>query len=298
MIREFQEIITQKYKKDAPMKRVAVVCAESAYVIEAVEKAYEDGLVEPILIGNEEKIKEIMAEINCRKEYPIVDARNTQECLGAMQELVHSGKVDAVMKGLIETKDLMSAIVKDKEFRTGDVITSICLFKVPNYPKLLSVLDSGVVMYPTLEQKAGIIKDAVKCYHSMGYDRPKVAVLCSVDMVNPKMPETVDAQKLTQMGEEGVFGECEVYGPLSYDLCIDKEAAVVKGCESPVAGDADIIIVPDINTGNALVKCLYLSAEADSASMILGTKVPVIITSRSAKAIEKYWSIVFSCALQ
>lgn len=298
MIREFQEIITQKYKKDAPMKKVAVVCAESAYVIEAVEKAYEDGLVEPILIGNEEKIKEIIKEMNCKKEYAILDAKTPEACIAIMQELVHSGKVDAVMKGLIETRDLMSAIVKDKEFRTGDVITSICLFKIPNYPKLLSVLDSGIVMYPTLEQKAGIIKDAVKCYHAMGYERPKVAILCAVDMVNPKMPETVDAQKLTEMGEAGEFGECEVYGPLSYDLCVDKDAAVVKGCKSPVAGDADIIIVPDISTGNALVKCLYLSAEADSASMILGTKVPVMITSRSAKAIEKYWSIVFSCALQ
>lgn len=298
MIREFEEIVTKNYQKDMPMKKVAVICAESDYVIKAVEKAYEDGLVEPILIGNENKIRKIMAEMKCSKDYLIMDARTTEECINIMQELVNSGKVDAVMKGLIETRDLMSAIVKDKEFRTGDVITSICLFKVPNYHKLLGILDSGIVMYPTLEQKAGIIKDAVKCYHGMGYERPKVAILCSVDTVNPKMPETLDAQELTRMGEAGEFGECEVYGPLSYDLCIDKDSAVVKGCKSPVAGDADIIIVPDINTGNALVKCLYFSAQSDSASMLLGTKVPVIITSRSAKAIEKYWSIVFSCALQ
>lgn len=298
MITQFQDIITQKYNKANGMKKVAVVCAESEYVIDAVKKAYEEGLVDPILIGNAGIITEITKNSHCKKDFEIIDAQTPEDCLRTMQELVHTGKVDAVMKGLIETKDLMSAIVKDEKFRTGDVITSICLFKIANYPKLLSVLDSGIVMYPTLEQKAGIIKDAVACYHGLGYEKPKVAVLCSVDMVNPKMPETVDARKLTEMGEAGAFGSCEVFGPLSYDLCIDPDSAKVKGCTSPVAGDADIIIVPDINTGNALVKALYFSAQADSASMILGTKVPVIITSRSAKADEKYWSIIFSCALQ
>lgn len=298
MITRFQDIIIQKYQKDKAMKKVAVVCAESEYVIEAVEKAYDDNLVEPLLIGNEDIIKGIIQRLNCKKEYEIIDAKTSEECIKKMQELVHSGKVDAVMKGQIETRDLMSAIVKDEQFRAKDVISSICFFKIPNYPKLLSVLDSGVVMYPTLEQKAGIIKVAVECYHAMGYKKPKVGILCSVDVVNSKMPETVDARKLTQMCVEGAFGECEVYGPLSYDLCIDPDAAKVKGCSSPVAGDADIIIVPDINTGNALVKALYISAQADSASILLGTKVPVIITSRSAKAEEKYWSIIFSCALQ
>lgn len=298
MITKFDDIKELKYKEGTPMKKVAVVGADYDYVIEAVMKAYEDHLVEPCLIGNEETIRGILKEMNCEYPFWIEDAKTPEDCIKVMQELVHTGRVDAVMKGLIETRDLMSAIVKDPEFRTGNIITSMCLYKIPNYPKVLGILDAGIVMYPTLEQKAAIVKTSVDYFHRMGYERPKVGILCSVDLVNPKMPETVDAQKLTEMCAAGELGECEVYGPLSYDLCIDKESAQVKGCESPVAGDADIIIVPDINTGNALVKCLYISAQAEAASMLLGTKVPVIITSRMAKAEEKYWSIIFSCALQ
>ena len=297
MLNKFEDIIEQSYKGNAP-KNVAVVCAESAYAIGAVMQAYEEKLINPILIGDEDKIHAILKELDCSYSFEIVDAKGTAECLAKMAELVETGKADAIMKGHVETKDLMGAVVKNPNFRTGNVITSMCLFKIPNYPKVLSVLDSGIVMYPTLEQKAGIIRDAVEAYHKMGYERPKVAILCSIDLVNPKMPETVDAQKLTEMGAAGEFGACDVYGPLSYDLCIDKTAAEVKGCTSPVAGDADIIIVPDINTGNALVKALCFSAEADAASTILGTKVPVIISSRASNATEKYWSIIFSCALQ
>ncbi len=298
MITKFEDIIAMKYKEGQPKRKVAVVSADSDYVIGAILQAYEEGLVEPVLIGNKDKICEILKDMNCSYPFEIMDAGTPEECISTMLELVHGGKVDAVMKGLIETRDLMSAIVKDPEFRSDGIITSMCIYKIKNYPKILGILDAGIVMYPTLEQKAALVKTSVECFHKMGYERPKVGILCSVDLVNPKMPETVDAQKLTEMCAAGELGECEVFGPLSYDLCIDKESAQVKGCESPVAGDADIIIVPDINTGNALVKCLYISAEADAASILLGTKVPVIITSRMAKAEEKYWSILFSCALQ
>lgn len=299
MITSFQEIIEKKFEKGGKSKRVAVVCAESDHTVEAAIRGYEEGLIEPVLIGRREVIEEMLAGLGCKHTFDIADARTMDECVVKMQEMVHAGECDAVMKGLIDTKVLMKAIVTDKEaFRTDNIISSICYFKIPNYPKLLAVTDSGVVTYPNLEQKKGLIKNTVECFHKLGYEKPKVAILCSVDKVNPKMPETLDAQELTRLGEAGELGDCVVYGPLSYDLIVDKESVEIKGSPSDVAGDADIIIVPDINTGNCLVKALCYSAQADSASIIAGTKIPVIISSRSSSAEEKYWSLIFSCALE
>ena len=168
--------------------------------------------------------------------------------------------------------------------------------EIPNYHKLLVTTDGGMLMYPDLEQKKHIIENAVDTLISLGYDKPKVAVLAAVERVNPKMPETVDAAKLKEMNQSGAIINCIIDGPLSYDITMNKESAKIKGVDSQVCGDADILIVPNITTGNILGKCLVYSAGAKMAGFIVGAKVPIVLTSRGSSSEEKYLSLVLCAA--
>jgi phosphate butyryltransferase len=211
-------------------------------------------------------------------------------------ELVRDGKVDFIMKGKIQTADLLRAVVdKEKGLRTGKVISHMAFNEIPTYHKLIAISDGGMMMYPDLQQKKGIIENGVETLRSMGIENPKVAVVTAVENVNPKMPETVDAAELKKMNEMGEIKNCIVEGPISYDLIMDPESAVIKGYESPVAGDADLIIVSNITVGNILGKSLVYSAGSKMAGFIVGAKVPIVLTSRGATSEGKYLSLVL-CA--
>ena len=184
------------------------------------------------------------------------------------------------MKGKIQTSDLLRAVVnKEKGLRTGSVMSHLVIHELPTYHKLLAVTDGGMMMYPNVDEKKQIIENAVNTLIAMGYDEPKVAVLAAVETVNPKMPESVDAGILKEMNQRGEIKNCMVEGPISYDLTMSKESAEIKGFNSPVTGDADILIVPNITAGNILGKALVYSAGAKMAGFIVGAKVPIVLTS-------------------
>lgn len=297
VIKNFNELI-EKVRHFDKKKKVAVVAAHDEHSLEAVFKAADDNLVEPLLIGHKYEIKKIIKNLNRKfNDELIIDIENEAQAAYKSVELIHKGEADFIMKGKIQTADLLRAVVdKEKGLRTGNLMSHFIIHELPGYHKLLVVTDGGMVMYPDVNQKKQIIENAVSTLLALGYDKPKVAVLAAVEKVNPKMPETVDAAQLKEMNEKGIIKNCIVEGPISYDLTMCRESARIKGYKSPVTGDADILLVPNITAGNILGKCLVYSAGAKMAGFIVGAKVPIVLTSRGSSAEEKYLSLVLSAA--
>jgi phosphate butyryltransferase len=297
VFKNFSELI-KNVQSCKVIKRVAVVAAQDEHTLEAVFKAKNDNIVEPILIGDKVKIKEVLIHINeSLDDSAIIDVENDVMAAAKAVELVNDNKADFLMKGKIQTADLLRAVVnKEKGLRTGSVMSHVVIHEVPSYHKLLAVTDGGMMMYPNLEEKKQIIENAVNTFVAMGYEKPKVAVLAAVENVNPKMPESVDAGLLKEMNQKGEIKNCIVEGPISYDLTMSKESAKIKGFESPVTEDADILIVPNITAGNILGKSLVYSSGAKMAGFVVGAKVPIVLTSRGSSAEEKYLSLVLSAA--
>ncbi|KZL90907.1 bifunctional enoyl-CoA hydratase/phosphate acetyltransferase [Clostridium magnum] len=295
--KNFNQLI-EKVQNDKSQKRVAVVAAQDEHTLEAVLKAKKDNIVKPILIGDKIKIQKILAELKVNLEdSSIINVEDDSEAAMKAVELIRENKADFIMKGKIQTADLLKAVVnKEKGLRTGNVISHIAMYEVPTYHKLLAITDGGMMMYPNVEEKKQIVENAVNTFVAMGYETPNVAVLSAVETINPKMPETVDADMLKQMNQRGEIKDCIVEGPISYDLTMCKESADIKGYSSPVTGDVDILIVPNITTGNILGKSLSYSANAKMAGFIVGAKVPIVLTSRGSTAEEKYLSLVLSAS--
>lgn len=296
-LKNFRELI-EKVQKSESMKRVAVAAAQDEHTLEAVFRAAKDKLVEPVLVGNKEKIEEILRKLDV--EYDMTSIINTgsdKEAAEKTVELINEGRADFIMKGKLQTADLLRAVVdKEKGLRTGRVMSHVAILEIPAYHKLIAVTDGGMMMYPDLGEKKQILENAVDVFLAMGYECPKVAVLAAVETVNPKMPEAVDADALKKMNESGEIKDCLVEGPISVDLTFSRESAEIKGYTSPVTGRADILLVSDITTGNILSKALIEMADATMAGMIVGAKVPVVLTSRGASSEEKYLSIVLSAS--
>ncbi|SHJ60290.1 phosphate butyryltransferase [Dethiosulfatibacter aminovorans DSM 17477] len=297
VIKNFDHLI-ELVKDIDGVKRVAVVCAHDEHTLEAVQKAENEGLVKSVLIGKGAEIKEILKKLNFAKEdSEIIDIEGDQESSYKAVEIIREGGADFIMKGKIQTGDLLKAVVdKEKGLRTGRVMSHIVFNEVPNYHKLIAITDGGMMMYPDLDKKKQILENAVDALISLGYDKPKVAALAAVEKVNPKMPETVDAGALKDMYINGQIENCIVEGPISYDLTMSRESAEIKGFDSPVTGDADIMLVPNITVGNILGKSLIYSAGARMAGFIVGAKVPIVLTSRGSTSEEKYLSLVLSAA--
>lgn len=299
MYADFQDLIQKRFRDRDVKMRMAVVCADEEHTLSAVVQAYGEGLIEPILIGNEENIIRILQSLGCTSELEIIAAADIDDAVKVFVKLIQNDKCQAVMKGYLDSKILLSAIVaKENGLKTGDIISSIAFYKIPNYHKLLGITDPGILPYPDLMQKKGILKNGIDALHLLGYEKPKAAILCPVEKVNPKIIETIHAQELTELGEAGEFGNCTVYGPLSYDLIVNQEAVRIKGVKSDVAGDADLVLVPDINTGNALTKSLSFSAGAQGCTLVLGAKIPVIFTSRASSQETKFRSIAVASRFQ
>jgi len=266
------------------MKKVSVAVAQDAPVLEAVKAAKERNIADAILVGDEAKIREIAASINMNPDdFEIINKTDTYEAALTAVKLVHDGKADMYMKGLIDTKSFLKSVL-DKEvgLRTGKTLSHVCVFEVQGYDRLLFLTDVAFMTYPTLEDKVHIIENTVEIAHACGIECPKVAPVAAVEVVNPKMPVTVEAAELTKMNEEGKITGCIVDGPLSMDLAICPEAAQHKGAEGrKIVGDADIILFPDIHAGNITYKTLVHTAQVKNGNILTGTKAPVILTSRS-----------------
>ena len=298
MLKNFSEV-TKNVSKAGVAKTVAVAAANDEHSLEAVFKAESEGLIKSVLVGNKAEILSILEKHHVAKcEEDIIDAPDNVAAAGLAVACIREGKADFLMKGGLQTADLLRAVVnKETGLNSGRLMTHVVLNEVPNYHKLLLTTDGGMVQYPTLEQKVEILKNAVETLHALGYECPKVGVLAAVETVNPKMPETVEADQIKQMNLNGEITGCIVEGPISYDLAVSREVAEIKGFKSEVAGDVDILVSPNITTGNILGKSLICSAGAKIAGFIIGAGVPIILTSRGSSAEEKYLSLVLAAAV-
>lgn len=291
MIKDFTELL--KVAKQRGPKTVAVACAEDVEVLKAVKNAYEAGVVKAILVGNEELIRKYSFEIEMDLgNYEVVDKGTMKEASMTAVELVSSGKADMVMKGLVDTSIILKAVLdKDIGLRTGNVLSHVAVFDLEHYHKLLFVTDAAMNIAPDLNQKKQIIENSLVVVKAIDVDEPKVAVVCAKEKVNEKMPCTVDAGKLAEMNVNGAISDCIVGGPFALDNAVSKEAAEVKGIDHPVAGDADVILCPNIESGNILYKSLNFLADAKSAGIIVGAKAPIVLTSRADSEEAKLNSI-------
>ena len=282
MSKKFDDLL-QKVSQ-CSKKKVAVAVAQDDAVLEAVKAAKERGIADAILVGDETKIRAIAAEMNMDLDgFEIIHVEDNYEAALKAVILVHDGKEDMYMKGLIDTKGFLKSVL-DKEvgLRTGKPLSHVCVFEVKGIDHLLFLTDVAFIPYPTLEDKVNIIENTVEIVNACGIQNPKVAPLAAVEVVNPKMPATVEAAELAKMNEEGKITGCIVDGPLSFDLAIDPEAAEHKGAtDRKIQGDADVLLFPDIHAGNLVYKCLVHTAEVKNGNILTGTKAPVILTSRS-----------------
>ena len=286
--------------KQLPTKKMAVAAAEDEYVLEAVKVAKEQGLADSILVGDEKKIRQLAKTLNMDLTgYEIINEVEPPKAALKAVKLVHDGKADMYMKGLISTKDFLRSVLdKDVGLRTGRVLTHVGVFEVKGIDQLLFLTDQAFIMYPTLEEKVKIIENAIDIANACGIQNPKVAPLAAVEVVNPKMPETVDAAELTKMNHEGKIKGCVIDGPLSLDMAISKEACShKKGLNRKITGDADILLFPDIHTGNVAYKMLVHTSLFLNGAILSGTSAPVILTSRSDSVATKVNSIALASVL-
>ena len=293
----FDQLI-EKVKGYPSMKKMAVAAAGDEHTLEAVLHARKEGIVDPILVGDKAEIDRILKEMGeTVAEENIYDYPDLKEAAEYAVKLVKEGKADFLMKGKLDTSVILKAVVnKENGFGQGRTMSHFTMFEVPTYHKILVPVDGGMVTYPTLEQKKDIINNTVETLISMGYDCPKVGVLACVEKLNPKMPETVEGNELKEMNKRGEIKNCIVEGPISYDCAVSKEIADFKGFESPVAGDVDVLVAPNIHAGNIMGKMLACTCKARMAGFIVGAKCPIVLTSRGSSAEEKYLSIVVSAA--
>ena len=276
------ERLLERCKSLTPIPTAVAHPCEASALAGAVEAA-EHGLIVPILVGPAAKIAEVAksAGVDLGK-IEIVDAPHSVAAAAAAVGLVREGKAELLMKGSLHTDELMAAVVsRDGGLRTGRRISHVFVMDVPTYHKVLIVTDGAINIAPTLEDKVDICQNAIDLAISLGLEKPKVAILAAVETVTSKMPATVDAAALCKMAERGQITGGILDGPLAFDNAISKEAAHTKGIRSEVAGDPDILLAPDLEAGNILAKQLSFLANADSAGLVLGARVPVILTSRA-----------------
>ncbi|MFP3154704.1 phosphate butyryltransferase [Lachnospiraceae bacterium ZAX-1] len=293
----FEELI-EKVKGAPDRKRMAVAAAGDEHTLDAVIHARKEGIIEPVLVGDKAVIEEILAQMG--ETVPAGDIYDVADLPKACEKavaLVREGKADFLMKGKVDTGVILKAVVnKENGLGKGDVMSHFTMFDTPNYHKLLLPVDGGMVTYPTLEQKKAIIENTAGTLRDMGYECPKVGVLACVEKLNPKMPETVDANALQEMNRQGKITGCIIEGPISYDCAVDQGIAEVKGLNSKIAGDVDVLVAPNIHAGNIMGKMLACTCKARMAGFIVGAKCPIVLTSRGSSAEEKYLSIVISAA--
>lgn len=291
MITKLEELIPLAKKKGT--KRLAVAAAEDIYVLNAIHNATELGLIAPIFIGSKANILSSAktAGVNIH-EKDIIDRASPDLASKEAVSLVANGQAEILMKGQVSTNILLKHVVsKEYGLLSGNLLSHLAIFESPLYHKLFGLSDAAMNIAPDLSEKKDILANAVSAFHSLGIQNPKVALLAAVEKVNPKMKTTLDAAALKVMSERGQIGRCIVDGPLALDNAISSEAARHKQIVSDVAGDADILIAPDIDSGNILYKSLSFLGNTKCAAIILGSISPIVLTSRADSEENKFLSI-------
>lgn len=298
MIHKLSELIERA--KSKPKRKIAVAAAEDEPVLKSIMAAMKEEIVTPILIGNKADIEKIALSI----DFDLSDVQIVHNDKGANESariavsMVKSGEADILMKGFVSTGALLKAVLdKENGLRKGKILSHVAFFESPHYHKLLCVTDVAMNMDPDFDTKIHILNNAVEACHNIGIEVPKVAVVAAVEVVNPKMEATIHAAMMKTMSDRKQFTGCIVDGPLALDNAVNKEAAHHKGIVSEVAGDCDVILVPNLEAGNMFYKALNFMGGATVAAVIMGASVPIVLTSRSDSGSSKMYSIALAAAM-
>ena len=292
-MKQFDELL--KHIEDYPIRKVAVAAAQDPYVIQAVAEAAEKSIAESILVGDETEIRRIAeSEEISLEEMPIIDEVDPVRAVSVAVQMVSSGEADILMKGYIHTDDFLRGVLnREYGLRTGSIMSHVFIAEIADLNRLLFITDGAMNVKPDLEQKAAILLNAVHLANIFGVSNPKVAVLAAVELVNPAMPATMEAACLTKMAERNQYvPSCTVEGPLAMDNAVSLIAAKHKRISGPVAGQADILLVPSIESGNMLVKSIVYLGAHRLMGLLVGAKAPVVLTSRADTTESKLLSII------
>jgi phosphate butyryltransferase len=281
MLATFDEVVARA--KQRPSAKVAIAAAQDRDVLEAVQMAREIGMGEFVLVGDEELIASMASQTGLRlSDLEVLHEPDPRIAALRAVELVSSGQAGILMKGLIPTADFLRAVLnKQVGLRTGRLLSHVAVFKSPRYDRLIYMTDGAMVVAPTLQDKVQIIQNAIGVAHKLENEMPKVACIATVEVVNPDMPETVDAAALAKMSDRGQISGCIVDGPLGLDNAVCRESAEHKGVGGPVAGRADILLAPNIVAGNVIYKTLVYFGQVETAAVVTGARAPIVLTSRS-----------------
>lgn len=280
-------------------KKVAVAVAQDEPVLEAIKEAKEKGIADAILVGDKEKIREIADSIGMdTTQFEVIHEPDVKKATLFAVQLVSSGRADMVMKGLVDTATFLRSVLnKEVGLRTGKVMSHVAVFEIEGFDRLIFLTDAAFNTYPDLKAKIQIVQNSVYVAHACGIATPKVAPVCAVEVVNPDMPATIDASLLSKMNERGQIKGCVIDGPLALDNALSEEAAKHKGIKGQVAGKADIIMLPNIETANVMYKCLTYTAKSRNGGLLVGTSAPVILTSRADSFETKVNSIALAAVV-
>jgi phosphotransacetylase len=294
MIRTLEELVTEAQKH--PAVRVAVAAAAHSLVLQSIQRGVELGIVDPLLVGRQADIRREAEAIGWDLSgIRLVPAETGSATAATAVELVKSGKAEVLMKGYLHTDEMLRAILSQPAgLRTDRLLSHVFVLEVPTYHKLLMITDAAININPQIAEKAAIAQNAIDLARRLGVELPKVAVLSSVETVNPSIPSTVHAACLSKMAQRGQIKNAIVDGPLAFDNAISAEAACEKGIESPVSGDVDIVVVPDLDAGNILSKNLEYLAKAKLAGIVMGASAPVVLTSRSDPPRARVFSLALA----
>lgn len=294
MIRSIKELVNAA--KNIETKTLVVACAADEHVLEAVELARKENIINGVLVGDQEEILDILNKLHIdATQYKIIDQKDTEQACLESVKLVSSDPNAFLMKGLVDTSIILKAAL-NKEFglRTNNRISHVSVMEVPTHDKLIFMTDGAMNIAPSVDEKRQIIENSVQIAHAIGIRKPYVGVIGAVEKVNPKMQATLDAVELIKMNEDQIIKDCIVAGPFAIDNAINKEAALHKGITHEAAGNVDILLMPVIEAGNVFYKTMMFLAGAKSASVIAGAKKPIVLTSRADSTESKFYSIALS----
>ncbi|MGL4109377.1 phosphate butyryltransferase [Clostridium sp. LP20] len=294
MSKNFDDLLSKV--KVCQRKKVSVAVAQDEPVLEAIKAAKEQGIADAILVGDKDKIKEIADSIGMDiTQFEVIHEPDVKKATLFAVQLVSSGRADMVMKGLVDTATFLRSVLnKEVGLRTGKVMSHVAVFEIEGFDRLIFLTDAAFNTYPDLKAKIQIVQNSVSVAKACGIDCPKVAPVCAVEIVNPDMPATIDASLLSKMNERGQIKGCIIDGPLALDNALSEEAAHHKGITGPVAGKADVIMLPNIETANVMYKCLTYTSKSRNGGLLVGTSAPVILTSRADSFETKVNSIALA----
>jgi len=295
MIKSYLDILNAVQENNRK-KTISIAMADDASVLKAIKAIDEKGIAHAVLVGNSERIKAIAKEVDYHiTDDMIVHANDESEIAFKAVEQIRSGRANILMKGHISTPILMKAVLdRETGLRKGSILSHVAVAEVPTYPKMLITSDGGINIAPDMEAKKAILENMVDVCRKLRIDQPKICALCPIEKINPKIQETVDAAELQRLAEAGEFGDIILEGPMAMDVALSAEAARKKGLDSRIAGDTDAILVPNITSGNAIIKILMYLANAKVGGLVVGAKVPIILLSRSDKPEEKFNSMILA----